>query len=141
MGSLQVSPEVRLRNNMGQFISEIETGLDAALDELETIMHATVKREVPRRRGVLAARTNAVRVGRSVVASSNAYYAGYVRDGTPSHPISPKSGGEGYLANPAEGFFARGKVQHPGTKPNDYLTRTYRIVWPMALGIVDKNVN
>ena len=143
---MRVSPEVRLRNRFGQFISEIELGVDSALDEIETVMTVFIKQEAPVVRGVLKARSKGVRVGRSVVGVSNVYYADYVLDGTPPHDIGEEGQG---LRNPSpkskgrdpKGFGAIGPVLHPGNRPNDFLGRAYARVWPMSLAILDKHVD
>ena len=143
---MRVSPEVRLRNRFGQFISEIELGVDSALDEIETVMTVFIKQEAPVVRGVLKARPKGARVGRSVVGVSNVYYADYVLDGTPPHDIGEEGQG---LRNPCpkskgrapKGFGAIGPVHLPGIRLIYSLGRAYPRVWPMNLSILDKPVD
>ena len=63
MASVLVSPEVKFRSGIGQFISRIEAGGAAALDEIEALMEANLQKEVPRVTGFLASHTHAKKRG------------------------------------------------------------------------------
>lgn len=154
MASLGVSPEVRPRSRFGQFISTIEAGGEAALEEIEALMQDNLKATTPKVTGVLRAGTNAHRSGNKIVGKTDAEikYAPGVEGGNPPHVIRRRptnADGPGPLANnpgsntPNDpGFFApSGKVNHPGNKPNPYLKNAYDRTWPHAMDIVDANID
>lgn len=147
MGAIKLESQVQLRDEFGQFLESIEAGAHAALEELAEIGTAHVKAQVPRVKGVLAARSKAVKTGKQVHFIANVYYAEAVHDGSPAHTIV---GRHGILAQTSKsktpndpGFFApSGVVQHPGTRnPNPFLIRSYKLTWPQALDILDKHIN
>lgn len=135
---------------MGQFISAIEAGGQAALEEIEALMEKNVKAQAPRVTGKLRANTRASRRGNTVVGytiTAAVPYAMGVHDGNPPHRINSRDGGP--LANSFSsntpndpGFFAiSGQVEHPGNQPYPYLRFAYELTWPHAMDIVDANIN
>lgn len=149
MAGILVSPEVKFRSNIGQFISRIEAGGEAALQEIEALMEANLQAEAPRVTGFLASRTHAHKRGFSVIGKTvGVPYAGGVHDGNPPHRINSGDGGPlaqswGKSKTPNDpGFFASsGQVEHPGNQPYPYLKMAYQLTWPHAMNIVDANID
>lgn len=150
MAGVVVSPEIKFRSQIGQFISRVEAGGEAALEEIEALLDANLQREAPKVTGFLAANTFAKRRGFGVVGKTSeaVTYAKGVHDGNPPHRITANTE-KGYLANtwssktPNDpGFFAMsGQVEHPGNQPYPYLRFAYELTWPHAMNIVDANIN
>ena len=137
MAGIKVQNNVRVRNSLGQFASDFEIGLEAAMQVVAVELTAAGKAYAPVDRGILKGRTSAEAHGKTAILRSNVYYAGYVHEGTPAHEI----GEEGQvLSNPRERFFAKGPVQHPGTRANPYLRNAFNSVWPNVLDIIDAHV-
>jgi hypothetical protein len=143
MAGIGVIPEVRFRNQFGQFISDIEAGGEAAREEIRAHLEAAAKAQAPKRKGTLAAATVAVKRGNAAVAftgpvfnKQGGTYQDKVQDGIPG--IWPTKD-HGALANKEEGFFVKGPVGPRA--PNNYLVRAYKLVWPNAVRIVDANIN
>lgn len=149
MARVLVTPEVRFRSNIGRFISAVEAGGQAALDELEALMERNVKAQAPVVTGRLRANTRASRRGNTVVGytiTAAVPYAMGVHDGNPPHPITRDEGplAQGPNSNTPNdpGFFAiSGQVEHPGNQPYPYLRFAYELTWPHAMDIVDANIN
>ena len=143
MAKVAATPEVRFRNQFGQFISDIEAGGEAAREEIRAHLEAAAKAQAPHRSGKLRGATVAVRRGHAAVAftvpvfnKQGGTYQDKVQDGIPG--IWPTKE-HGALANKEEGFFVKGPV---GPRPpNNYLIRAYNLVWPNAVRIVDANIN
>lgn len=154
MAKIPVSPEIRPRNQFGRYISTIQAGGEAALEEIRELMEKNAKMEAPRVTGKLRASTVAVRRGNKIVGSTvGIKYAAGVHDGNPPHVIRSKSRRPDGLRKPLAntwasntpndpGFFApSGEVQHPGNQPYPYLKMAYELTWPHAMDIVDANID
>lgn len=148
MGTMNVGSNVRVRNSTGQFSNRLSDGVAAAMQELALMGTAAAKAEAPVDRGVLKARTRAEVSGTSVSFVSQVKYASYVHEGGKPHPISPKPGGalvnrqRGAFGRKSKGygFYSERAVMHPGNKPNPYLRRAFRTVFPKSVYVIAKNV-
>lgn len=151
MATAIATTEVRLRSRLGQYVSSLQAGADAALDEIRDLMEENVKDEAPRVTGNLQNATTAMRQGTRVFGFTivdMAPYAPGVHDGNPGHPIVKRNGRGPLANNPGSNtpndpsFFAQsGEVNHPGNAPNPYLQRAYDRTWPEAMDIVDAHIN
>jgi hypothetical protein len=107
---------MRRRGNVALHEAKATVGVDTG--KLRTAIKMTHDRKGP-------GRMQQIRIGTGT--GSNRGYAMYHHEGTKPHVITPKKTGRLLTFN------VRGKrvfakvVKHPGTKPNPYLTRTFKV--------------
>ena len=132
-GGLNISIDARftaVKRALSLHGQEFDQKVRRLMDDLKDLAEKWVRREAPHKTGRLKSATRHEGQGdhrRVFVAKTVAPYFDYVVDGTRPHTIVPKN--KQALFWPGAGHPVK-MVKHPGTKPNDYVTRAFRNMMP-----------
>lgn len=110
----------------------------AVMHDAALVMRAALQREAPRRTGAFA-KSLGFRVADEANMSVATFTAAsplakYIIDGTKPHVIFPSKKKALYWPGAAHPV---GVVHHPGTRPNDFVSRAYEFAKPAIQGLLD----
>lgn len=128
MEDVQITTEVVWRDSMGRFAKQIDAAADLAVAESVGKGAEFAKVLCPKESGYTASTIDGVVYGSGKGAITAGGKARLLTDGTKRHVIESHEGPRGILANKAKRFFSAHAVMHPGTKPNDFLARTLKMI-------------
>lgn len=141
MGDVTVTTRVQWRNALGQFSNDIDRAGELAIEEASREGAALAAAMAPKKSGWLAGAIEAFGAGASGGWRFTGVPHGMAQEkGARPHPIPLEDDPDKILANKAEGFFAKGQVQHPGNPAVRFMQRAYDLVYPTILRRIGSHI-
>jgi len=140
MDEVQVTSEIVWRDSLGRFAKQIDEGADLAVTEAVGKGAEYAKIICPKDTGHTASTIDGVFLGSGKGAIVAGGATKLLESGTRPHVIESKEGPFGILANKRKNFFSRHAVMHPGTKPNDFLSKALAAINREIMDLVKKRM-
>lgn len=128
LGHIAVSPEVRVRDDWGRFVSEVEAAALVSVAEIAKDIADMGAIFAPKKTGELAGSGKPVVRGTVADAVFDADHAAAQEEGAGAHVIESHEGPFGVLANKEEGFFSSHAVMHPGNPATHFLRKAGQLI-------------